>query len=74
MTTLRHYIEAALRDLEGEWGGSGAGIFELHRAIEILDASREMTDKQTIEYTPLNMPGTKGFRVVNHKARVVWDD
>lgn len=62
--TVRRLIEKALHDLESEFGGSGAGIFELHRAIELLDTSREITAKLTDE----------NFKVTSHKARVVLDD
>lgn len=40
-------------------------------AIEILDNSREITEKLTMPY---EYPGYWGWKVTSHKARIVLDD
>lgn len=41
--------------------------------LEILDGSREITEKVTNGYNVIGTE-TRGFHVTNHKARVVLDD
>lgn len=73
--TLRKQIEAFILEKEEEGhGGDSTDVIRLGHMLDTLDNSREITDKETLGPVPDGTGYGRFFKVVNHKARVVWDD
>ena len=69
--TVRSCIENAQRAL---WSAPDEAAGELHHALNLLDGSREITDKATEISTDPDDGRITVIRVTNHKARAVLDD